>query len=59
MEITIEDLLYEWALYRFPHLLQDPELFEGLIRFVDALLTAAVRRERADAYQRLLRVSTS
>lgn len=59
MDLMIEDLLYEWALYHFPRVLEDQELFEGFVRFVDALLTAAVWRERSDAFRRILTPSMS
>lgn len=59
MHIAVDDVLYAWAVHHSPDLLQDPEPFDGLLRFIDAVLAAAVREERAAAIRRLLRVSPS
>lgn len=59
MDLSVEDILFEWALYHHPALLQDPELFEGLIRFIHAVLSAAVREERAATTRRILKSSSS
>ena len=59
MDIGVEDILFEWALYHHPHLLQDPELFEGLLRFIQAVLSVAVREERAATTRRILKTSLS
>jgi hypothetical protein len=52
-------VLFEWALHHHPSLLQDPDLFAGLLRFIHAVLTVAVREERAATTRRLLKTSTS
>ena len=59
MDLSVEDVLFEWALYHHPHLLQDPDLFEGLLRFIHAVLSVAVREERAATTRRILKASIS
>ena len=46
MDTSIEDALYLWCLYQCPMLLQDQELFSGLVLFIHRLTLAAARAER-------------
>jgi hypothetical protein len=59
MDVSLDDMLRLWGLYRFPALLADDELFDELLSFIHALLTEAVRAERAAVMTRLMIPSTS
>jgi len=59
MDFAIEDVLFQWALYHHPALLYEEELFDGLVKFIHAVLAAAVREERAAALRRVLTSSPS
>lgn len=59
MDLSLEDVLFQWTFYNHPALLQDPELFEQLLRFIHAVLATAVREERAAAVRRTLKPSSS
>ncbi len=59
MYMPLEDLLFEWALHHFPYVLQDQELFDGLLHLIRALLSETARKEREATTRRVLTPSRS
>jgi len=46
VETPIEDALYLWCLYQCPILLEDQQVFNGLLQFIHRLTRAAAKAER-------------
>lgn len=59
MDISLEDVLRMWGMYRFPDILVDDDLFDALLAFIHALLTEAVRKERDATLRRIRNQSRS
>lgn len=55
--VTLHNVLFQWALYHCPLLLEDEELFSELLQFIHHLLVQTARTEARAGARRAVQPS--